>query len=124
MSDQMSTLRVFATSAQPRFASCCSTPSCERFAGSLGTMSFARPAARRLLGALPEGQGRRVRRVLSAARRRLPGAAGPVTYVVSPHPDGETLRLPGFVTLQHGQRPAHRVVLLALRGVCSWARAR
>lgn len=87
-------------------------------------MSFARPAARRLLGALPEGQGRRVRRVLSAARRRLPGAAGPVTYVVSPHPDDETLRLTGFVTWLHDQRPDHRLVLVAIGDGGSSARAR
>jgi LmbE family N-acetylglucosaminyl deacetylase/RimJ/RimL family protein N-acetyltransferase len=94
-------------------------------AGSLGTMSRVRSTVRRLLGVLPDRQADQVRRAARGVQQRLPGLGGePVTYVVSPHPDDETLRLAGFVTWLHEQRPDHRLVLVAIGDGGASARAR
>ncbi|MGC1207035.1 MAG: PIG-L family deacetylase [Ornithinimicrobium sp.] len=77
-------------------------------------MPSARRALGRLVNSLPERQGTQVHRSVQAATRRLPGRSRePVSYVISPHPDDETLRLAGLVTaLRHNR--AGRLILVAI----------
>ncbi|MGB7448834.1 MAG: PIG-L family deacetylase [Ornithinimicrobium sp.] len=74
--------------------------------------SFRRTASR-LVSVLPEHRRRQVRRTVRAAERRLSGSQQAVTYVVSPHPDDETLRLSGYVSRVR-ERTERRLVLVAI----------
>lgn len=87
-------------------------------------MPSLRRAASRLVGALPEHQSMQLRQLVRGVERRLPGYQGPVTYVVSPHPDDETLRLAGFVTWLRHRHPERQVVLVAIGDGGGSSRAR
>lgn len=87
-------------------------------------MSSFRRSARRLVAALPEHRSNQLRRTTRGLQRRLPGASGDaVTYVVSPHPDDETLRLTGYVTRLR-ERTRGRLVLVAIGDGGASSRAR
>lgn len=87
-------------------------------------MPSLRRTASRLVSTLPEHQGNQLRRTVRGLRRRLPGGSGEaVTYVVSPHPDDETLRLAGYVTRLR-ERTRGRLVLVAISDGGASARAR
>jgi len=87
-------------------------------------MPSLRRTASRLVSTLPERRGNQVRRTVRGLQRRLPG--GPreaVTYVVSPHPDDETLRLAGYLARMR-ERTQRRLVLVAVTDGGASSRAR
>ncbi|MGB3858705.1 MAG: PIG-L family deacetylase [Ornithinimicrobium sp.] len=75
--------------------------------------SLRRPVSR-LVRTLPEKRATQLRRTVRAlGRRTVGGTREVVTYVVSPHPDDETLRLAGYVTRLRA-RTRGRLVLVAI----------
>lgn len=83
-----------------------------------------RRTASRLLSALPDPYGKSIRRTARALERRFTrGSREVVTYVVSPHPDDETLRLAGVVARLR-ERTQGRLVLVAISDGGASARAR
>ncbi|MGB5951022.1 MAG: PIG-L family deacetylase, partial [Ornithinimicrobium sp.] len=87
-------------------------------------MSRLRRIAGSLVRTLPKNRADRLRARVRALERRLPGASRePITYVVSPHPDDETLRLAGYVTRLR-ERSSQRLVLVAISDGGASARAR
>ncbi len=87
-------------------------------------MPSLRRTASRLVSTLPEHRGNQLRRTVRALEGRLPGGSREaVTYVVSPHPDDETLRLAGYITRLR-QRTQGRLVLVAMSDGGASSRAR
>jgi LmbE family N-acetylglucosaminyl deacetylase len=76
-------------------------------------MPSLRRIAGRLVSTLPAHREAQVRRLVRAGRRRNGPAEPIVTYVVSPHPDDETLRLAGYVRRRY-ERTHGRLVLVAI----------
>ncbi len=87
-------------------------------------MPSFRRAASRLVNRLPEHRSNQLRRTVRALERRRPGGSREsVTYVVSPHPDDETLRLAGYITRLR-ERTHGRLVLVAISDGGASSRAR